>query len=214
VKVTEIFHSIEGEGVEIGRPEVFIRLTGCNLRCDWCDTKYALENGMEMSVSDIINEVSKYPCKSVSITGGEPLLQRKELLKLVKKLKESDYWIQINTNGTVFSEEIFRLADLITMDCKCPSSGMKSDLDVLGKTKDLFASKSQFKFVISDERDYQYAKDTITSFLEDTSNVVLQPEWSSRKFAKKLAELVIEDELNVRLILQQQKIVWGAKRRV
>ena len=214
MKVAEIFHSIEGEGIEIGRPEVFIRLAGCNLRCDWCDTKYALENGMEMSVSDIINEVSKYPCKSVSITGGEPLLQRKELLRLIRKLKESDYWIQINTNGTVFSAEIFKLVDLITMDCKCPSSEMKSDLDVLKKTKDLFASKSQFKFVISNEEDYQYAKDIIASFHKDMLNVVLQPEWSSRKFAKKLAELIIEDNLNVRLILQQQKLIWGVKKGV
>ena len=214
MKVAEIFHSIEGEGIEIGRPEVFIRLAGCNLRCDWCDTKYALENGMEMSVSDIIDEVSKYPCKSVSITGGEPILQRKELLKLTRKLKESDYWIQINTNGTVFSAEIFELVDLITMDCKCPSSGMKSDLDVLRKTKDLFASKSQFKFVISGEDDYRYARDIIESFLKDTLNVILQPEWSSRKFAEKLADLILKDKLNVRLILQQQKIIWGAKKGV
>jgi len=214
VKVTEIYHSIEGEGIEIGRPVVFIRFTGCNLRCDWCDTIYALENGMEMSVSDIINDISKYPCKSVSITGGEPLLQREELLRLIKELKESDYWVQINTNGTVFSDEIFKLVDLITMDCKCPSSGMKSDLDVLSKTKDLFGSKAQFKFVISDEEDYRYSRNIISSFLKDMLNVVLQPEWSSREFAKKLVNLIRKDGLKVRLILQQQKLIWGAKRTV
>lgn len=211
MKVTEIFHSIEGEGIEIGRPEVFIRLAGCNLKCDWCDTKYALENGVEMSVGEIIREVSKYPCKSVSITGGEPLLQRKELQELVRKLKESGYWIQINTNGTVFSPEVFKLVDLVTMDCKCPSSGMKSDLDVLRKTKDLFASKSQFKFVISDEEDYRYAREVIASFPKDALNVVLQPEWNSIDFAGKLVNLIIKDKLKVRLIIQQQKIIWGTR---
>ena len=118
MKVCEIFYSIEGEGIEIGRLEVFVRLSGCNLRCKWCDTKYAWEEGKEMSVDEVIKEIKKYPCKSVSITGGEPLLQREEVFELVKKLKEMGYWIQINTNGTIFDERIFRLVDLITMDCK------------------------------------------------------------------------------------------------
>ncbi|MEM1582972.1 MAG: 7-carboxy-7-deazaguanine synthase QueE, partial [Candidatus Bathyarchaeia archaeon] len=87
MKISEIFFSIEGEGIEIGRPEVFVRLSGCNLRCSWCDTKYALKNGKEMSIEEIIQEIGKYPCKNISITGGEPLLQRKELLELVKRLK-------------------------------------------------------------------------------------------------------------------------------
>lgn len=212
--VSEIFHSIEGEGIEIGRPEVFIRLTGCNLRCTWCDTKYALENGEEMSIKEILQEVSKYPCKSVSITGGEPLLQKKELLELVEQLKVLDYWIQINTNGTIFDEEIFNLVNLITMDCKCPSSEMESDLDVLDKTKELFALKTQFKFVISNEKDYEYAKKIVRFHLSDVSGIVFQPEWNSRDFAKKLVALVKRDCLNARVILQQQKIIWGPKRGV
>jgi len=213
MKISEIFYSIEGEGIEIGRPEVFIRLSGCNLRCKWCDTKYALKNGREMSIDEIVQEVNKYPCKSVSITGGEPLLQKNELLNLVKRLKDLGYWIQINTNGTIFDEEIFELVDLISMDCKCPSSRMKSDHQVLRRTKELFSSKTQFKFVISDEEDYEYAKKIVTS-LNVASNVVFQPEWNSRKFTKRLVELVKRDGLNVRIILQQQKILWGVKRGV
>jgi len=212
VKVSEIFYSIEGEGIEIGRPEIFIRLAKCNLQCNWCDTKYALENGIEMSIEEILQEVGEYPSKSVSITGGEPLLQRDELLELVRRLKDSDYWIQINTNGTIFDEEIFRLVDLISMDAKCPSSGMKSDFQVMKKTKEFFDSKTQFKFIISDKEDYEYAKKIVSSL--NASNIVFQPEWNSRKFTVKLVDLVKRDNLNVRVILQQQKVIWGTKRGV
>jgi 7-carboxy-7-deazaguanine synthase len=214
VKVSEIFHSIEGEGVEIGKPEVFVRLAGCNLRCTWCDTKYALENGKEMSINEIVREVRKYPCRSVSITGGEPLLQKKELLELVNQLKALDYWIQMNTNGTIFDEELFKLVDLISMDYKCPSSKMKSNLDVLEKTIKLFESKSQFKFIIASEEDYEYAKKIVSSFLQKASRVIFQPEWNSRKFAQKLVEFAIRDSLSTKVILQQQKILWGTRRGV
>ena len=212
MKVCEIFYSIEGEGIEIGRPEVFVRLSGCNLRCVWCDTKYAWENGKEMSVEEVIEEVKKYPCKNVSITGGEPLLQREELLELIRKLKDLGYWIQINTNGTIFDEEIFRLVDLISMDCKCPSSGMRSNLEVLKKTREKFDSKTQFKFIISDKKDYEYARKVVFSL--KASTIVFQPEWGNRKFTKDLVELIKRNGLNVRVILQQQKMIWGAKRGV
>ena len=214
MKVSEIFYSIEGEGIEIGRLEVFIRLAGCNLRCIWCDTKYAWENSKEMCVKEIVEEVSKYPCKSVSITGGEPLVQKAELLELIRQLKDLSYWIQINTNGTFFDEEIFDLVDLITMDCKCPSSGTESNLEVIRKTQDLFGSKSQFKFVISNEGDYRYAKNVVLASLKGGTSIVLQPEWDSRKFTGELVDLVKRDGLNVRVILQQQKVIWGMKRGV
>jgi Organic radical activating enzymes len=212
MKISEIFYSVEGEGIEIGRPEFFVRFTGCNLRCKWCDTKYAFENGKDMETGEIIQEVSKYPCKSVSITGGEPLLQRNGVLGLVKKLKELNYWVQINTNGTIFDEEIFRLVDLISMDHKCPSSRMNSDFKVLKRTRKLFNSKTQFKFIISDKEDYRYAKKIVSSL--DATNVVFQPEWSNRKFTKRLVELVKKDNLNAKIILQQQKMIWGVKRGV
>jgi len=214
MKMSEIFYSIEGEGIEIGRPEVFIRLAGCNLRCVWCDTKYALENGKEMGVEEVLHEVSKYPCKSVSITGGEPLLQRSELVGLIQRLKEKKYWIQLNTNGTIFDQKIFEMVDLITMDCKCPSSKMESKIDVLEKTQRLFNSKTQFKFVISNEEDYKYAKKIVGSYLPDALGIVFQPEWNSRKFTKKLVALVKRDCLNVKVILQQQKMMWGVKKGV
>ena len=212
MKISEIFYSIEGEGIQIGRSEIFIRLTGCNLRCTWCDTKYALENGKEMGIEEILREVGKHPCRSVSVTGGEPLLQKGELLELVRQLKELGYWIQINTNGTIFDEEIFGLVDLVTMDCKCPSSEMKSDLKVLRRVKEIFDSKTQFKFVVSDEEDYEYAKNVVSSL--NVSTIVFQPEWARRKFAEKLVYLVKRDGLDARVILQQQKIIWDEQREV
>jgi 7-carboxy-7-deazaguanine synthase len=214
MKISEIFYSLEGEGIEIGRPEIFVRLAKCNLKCTWCDTKYSWNDGKEMSVNETLNEIAKYPCKSVSITGGEPLLQREELLELIQRLKKLGYWIQINTNGTIYEKKIFELVDLVNMDCKCPSSGMKSDPDALKKTKDSFAPKSQFKLIISDEEDYRYAKNVVRTLLQGVPNVIFQPEWHSRKFTKKLAVLAMKDQLDVRIILQQQKIIWGAKKGV
>ena len=214
MKVSEIFYSIEGEGIEVGRPEVFIRLAGCNLRCNWCDTKYALNDGKEISIDEIIQEARRHSVKNISITGGEPLLQREELVELVEELKELNYWIQINTNGTIFDQKIFELVDLITMDYKCPSSGMKSDFQVLVRTKNSFGSKLQLKFVISNEGDYQYARDIVLNSFKDVTNIVFQPEWQSRKFAGKLVEHVKRDGLNVKVIFQQQKIIWGHKRGV
>jgi 7-carboxy-7-deazaguanine synthase len=214
VKISEIFYSIEGEGIEIGKLEVFVRLANCNLRCAWCDTKYSWNDGQEISLNEVINEIAKYPCKSVSITGGEPLLQKTELLKLIRYLKNSEYWVQINTNGTILDKKIFDLVDLISMDFKCPSSGMKSDLEIIKRVAELFGHKSQFKFVISDDEDYQYARNIVTSLLEGTPNSVFQPEWVNRSFSNELAKLIMKDNLNVRLILQQHKELWGEKRGV
>ena len=214
MKVSEIFYAIEGEGIEIGRPEVFVRLSGCNLGCEWCDTKYAFEDGKEMTINEIFDVISSYHCKNVSITGGEPLLQRDELIELVKNLKKSNYWIQLNTNGTLFDQEILEEVDLISMDCKCPSSNMESSDQTLKKTKDLFNKKTQFKFVIANTSDYAYARIKISSILQDAKNIVFQPEWHNKKFAKDLSNLIKEDKCKAKMILQQQKFIWGNKRGV
>ena len=207
MKTTEIFYSIEGEGIQIGKPQIFIRLTGCNLSCKWCDTKYAWQNGKEMSIEDIIESVKGYPCKCVSLTGGEPLCQNKEVLELVKELKALGYWVQINTNGSFFDKGVFELVDFISMDCKCPSSGMVSDKEVLRKTKELYNDKTQFKFVVSDEADYARTKE-VMSWLNPLT-VVIQPEWTSRKFTNRLVESAKKDGLCARIIVQQHKLIWG-----
>jgi 7-carboxy-7-deazaguanine synthase len=214
VRISEIFYSIEGEGIEIGKPEVFVRLANCNLQCAWCDTKYSWNDGQEMSVNEVISEIAKYSSKNVSITGGEPLLQKTELLVLIQHLKNLDYWIQINTNGTLFEKSIFDLADLISMDCKCPSSEMQSDFEVIKQVRELYSSKSQFKLVISNEEDYQHAKNIVTSLLQGAPHIVFQPQWAKRNFSRELVNFVLKDKLNVRVILQQHKEIWGARRGV
>jgi 7-carboxy-7-deazaguanine synthase len=207
VNIAEIFYSIEGEGVAIGKPEIFVRLAGCNLRCEWCDTKYALDNGRQMTVDVIIEEVMTYPCKNVSITGGEPLLQSQELLGLITKIKDKGFWVQLNTNGTILDRAIFKTVDLVSIDCKCPSSKMKSDLSVLRNVNESIGEKTQFKFVIANEEDFEYAK-SILSQLKLTT-CIFQPEWHNRKYAKKLIEEVKSQAINARIILQQHKVVWG-----
>ena len=214
MNVCEIFHSIEGEGIEVGRRQVFVRLAGCNLHCHWCDTKYSWTMGKKKTVAEVLSEIAKYTCKTVSITGGEPLLQKTELKQLIVQLKAKGYITCINTNGTLFDKEIFDNLDLITMDCKCPSSGGASDLEVLQTTQSNYGEKTQFKFVISNKKDYIYARQTIESTLKESSNLIFQPEWSNKFLTKKLSKQIIDDNLPVKLILQQHKLIWGEKREV
>jgi 7-carboxy-7-deazaguanine synthase len=165
-----------------------------------------------MTVEDVARETQKYPCRNISITGGEPLLQRDELIQLVSKLKTTGYSIRVNTNGTIFVEEIFDAVDLITMDCKCPSSGMSSNEAVLDKTKKFYDQKTQFKFVIYDEIDYKYAKNVLCRLKPEFA--VFQPNWKDKNFVKQLVELVKNDGLDARVILQQHKLIWGVRKRL
>ncbi len=212
MNISEIFYSIEGEGIQIGRPEIFVRLSGCNLKCVWCDTKYSLKIGKTLEPERILEEIKKYPCKSVSITGGEPLLQSAELLDLIKKLRALSYWISINTNGTILNESVFDLLDLISMDCKCPSSRMSSNEAVLEETKEFYDQKTQFKFVISDQIDYTYAKNILSRLKPNFA--VFQTNWKNKDFIKELIELVKIDGLSARVILQQHKLIWGVTKGV
>lgn len=210
MNIAEIFYSIEGEGIAIGKPEVFVRLAGCNLRCGWCDTKYALDDGRPMTLDEINREISTYPCKNISITGGEPLLQKQELLELINLLRRNEFWIQLNTNGTIFDGDIFQKIDLLTVDCKCPSSLMKSDLAVLKKVKKSFDKKSQIKFVIANDMDFEYAKKVAAEL--DFSTAVFQPEWQNKKYIEQIIEKVKAQSINARIIIQQHKVIWGNKK--
>jgi 7-carboxy-7-deazaguanine synthase len=212
VRISEIFYSIEGEGIQIGRLEIFVRLSNCNLNCKWCDTKYAKQDGKEMEIQDILSEIEKYPCKNISITGGEPLCQSNQLLDLLNKLKSSGYWVQINTNGTLFDQRIFELVDLVSMDCKCPSSGEESNLTIIEKTVALYDYKMQLKFVVSDKLDLDYAKQVIKRL--NPTHSVIQPEWAHRKFASTIVDSVKNDGLTPRIIIQQHKVIWGNKKGV
>jgi 7-carboxy-7-deazaguanine synthase len=218
MKVCEIFYSIEGEGLEVGKPYVFVRLAGCNLRCKWCDTKYAWNESVSvgMTVDRVIREIERYGCSNVSITGGEPLLQAVEVYNLINE--GYNWFFQINTNGTLYSEDVFDIVDLITMDCKCPSSCEKSDLNVIKKTYENYAGKAQFKFVISNAADYEYATSIILTLELQHVPIIFQPEWGSgMKWRRQLIELVKNDaqvwsnDYDVRVIPQVQKVIWGGR---
>jgi 7-carboxy-7-deazaguanine synthase len=198
MKVIEVFASIQGEGRYIGKPAVFIRLAGCNLRCVWCDTRYALFGGTDVDVNEVVELVNEQNISLVCITGGEPMLQVKEVRELVKHLKDVGYEVILETNGTIYDKWIFENVDCVSMDMKPPSSGMKSSMEILKKLKE----KDQVKVVIADDKDYEFAKE----ILKKTSvEVILQPLGGVN--LKQMAEKVVEDRVDVRVLPQLHKII-------
>ena len=206
MKINEIFYSLQGEGNWTGRPNIFIRTSGCNLRCSYCDTKYAYEDGKEMNADEILKQISKYHCKYVCITGGEPLLQD-EVLDLIDALSKKDYKICIETNGSLNIKKISKnKLLLISLDIKCPSSNMHAKNYL--KNMSLLRKHDQLKFIIKDRRDYEYAK-KILNIYKPACNVFFQPVWGTDP--RRLAEWIVADDLNVRLGLQLHKMIWGDK---
>jgi 7-carboxy-7-deazaguanine synthase len=209
MKINEIFYSIQGEGKWTGRPNIFIRTTGCNLRCSFCDTKYAYENGKEMKSNEVLKKIEKYDCQYVCLTGGEPLLQD-DIYDLIKELFTKNYLVLIETNGSLNINKLVGFKKLIiSLDIKCPSSKMDKEMDF--NNIGLLKKEDQIKFIIEDKRDYNFAKDIIIKFKPEC-DIYIQPVWGENP--KKIAEWIISDRLNVKLGLQLQKILWGLKRRV
>jgi 7-carboxy-7-deazaguanine synthase len=208
--VNEIFHSIQGESIYSGRPCTFIRLTGCNLRCSYCDTQYAYEEGEKMEIAQIMRRVAAYKCPLVEITGGEPLLQNKTP-SLISRLLEDGYMVMMETNG---SFDISRVDErcIKIVDIKCPSSN-ESEKNDLGNLKRL-NPKDQIKFVVGNREDYMYAKNIImfhcSDFIED--HILFSPAYGILSPAD-LAGWILEDNLNVRLHLQLHKIIWPNRNR-
>jgi 7-carboxy-7-deazaguanine synthase len=204
LKVNEIFYSIQGESSFSGIPFVFVRLTGCNLRCLYCDTKYAYEEGEEITVDQIVKEVKKYKCSYVEITGGEPLLQD-DTPFLVDSLIDKNFTVLVETNGT---KDISVISDkaIIIMDIKCPSSGevKKTDWENIKRLD----KKDEVKFVIAEKSDYDWAKEIIIERnLPYKLGVLLSPVKEKLDPAL-LAEWILKDKLKVRLQLQLHKYIW------
>lgn len=203
--INEIFNSIQGESLYAGLPCTFIRLTGCNLRCSYCDTRYAYEEGTSLTMTDIIDRVSGYGCPLVEITGGEPLIQNETPL-LITNLIENGYKVLLETNGTI---DISRIDErcIKIVDIKCPGSGEsgKNILDNLNRLN----VKDQVKFVITNREDYEYAKDIIKQipggFLRE--NILFSPVPGKMEFSD-LANRILEDKLMVRFHIQLHKIIW------
>ncbi|MCK4310947.1 MAG: 7-carboxy-7-deazaguanine synthase QueE, partial [Methanomicrobia archaeon] len=165
--LSEIFFSVNGEGLQIGIPMVFIRLSGCNLRCKWCDTKDSWVQNDQVTLDDIVKEVDNYDTEWVCITGGEPLLQ--DIKPLIKKLQ---YKISLETNGTIY-DDIIKEIDFVSVDIKTPSSEMKNDFKVLQKVLDN-TKDGQLKAVISDENDYLFVKNSLNE-IDLKFPLILQP---------------------------------------
>ena len=206
LKVNEIFFSIQGESSYAGRPCVFVRLTGCNLRCSYCDTRYAYEKGEELEIANIIERVTSHRCPLVEVTGGEPLIQ-KETPMLINRLLEEGYELLMETNG---SQDISRVDDRCVkiVDIKCPSSGHTGDNDL--QNLERLTSHDEVKFVIADRNDYEYARQTLNLFSTNSfrKNAVHFSPAYGRIEPKRLAEWLLKDHLDVRLHLQLHKVIW------
>lgn len=211
MRISEIFYSVQGEGIQIGLPTIFLRLFGCDLRCSWCDTMYAVE-GTEfknIELKDIKEQIYKHGCKRICITGGEPLLQEKELKVLTADLLDQGYSIVLETSGHRTPPDIFWNNNcLISMDCKCPSSKMEDRMDF--KLFEKLRNSDQLKFIIQDEIDYKYAKEVLNKY-KISANIIFQPVNNTNM--NWLYEKVLKDNLrNVRTLPQLHKILWGEAR--
>lgn len=207
--INEIFYSLQGEGILIGTPTIFIRTTGCNLRCSWCDTKYAYEEGEEMALDEIVDKVKDYPSSHICITGGEPLLQ-KDVIKLIQRLSDDGFEISLETNGSKSVEDLPCLDSLmISLDIKCPSSGMHEKMDF--SNLELLSPNDQLKFIVENEEDYIYAKNIIDRY-KPVCTIIITPVGGLE--LKNLAEWILKDGLKVRVLPQLHKFIWGEKKGV
>ncbi len=215
--VTEIFHSLQGETSLSGVRFAFIRLTGCNLRCTYCDSAYAFKGGKRMTIDEILAEIEPYNVTHVLLTGGEPLLQR-PTPELVRALKERGYQVSIETHGEVSIDQVAEHARIV-MDIKTPSSRMNRGRYVANLP--LLKREDEVKFVIASESDYFWARDLIRGGSIPTAEILLSPVVPVKNApgtfegvgTKWLAERILEDKLPVRMQLQLHKFIWGADQR-
>ena len=211
LKVNEIFYSIQGESSYAGRPCVFIRLTGCNLRCSYCDTKYAYNQGEERDIPEIMENVRQHMCHLVEVTGGEPLLQE-DTHYLLEHLLDEDFEVLLETNGSKDISRVDRRCIKI-VDIKCPSSGEVGRNDL----KNLYrlSENDELKFIIGDRRDYEYAKGILNLIRIDILKgaiINFSPSFGKME-PEELSDWIIKDKLNVRLNLQLHKYIWGPDKR-
>ena len=212
LRVTEIFHSIQGESTWAGLPCTFVRLTGCPLRCVWCDTEYSFHGGEKMGLDAIVDRVKEIGTRVVEITGGEPLIHRNAFL-LVTQLLDLGFTVLVETSGAVDVAPLDARAHKI-MDLKCPGSGEESKN--LWSNLDHLTARDELKFVIKDRLDYEWAREVVRRCGLDRRVVdgqlraiLFSPVWDNVEF-KDLAEWVLSDRLPVRFQVQLHKIIWGA----
>ena len=203
--ITEIFKSIQGESTFAGLPCVFVRLTGCNLRCHWCDTAYAFHGGKKMAPEEVRDRVHKLGGKLVEFTGGEPLLQE-EIVPLTERLLTEGHRVLVETSGERFVGELPKAVVKI-VDVKCPGSGESERFCF--RNLEAVDRKDQIKFVILDENDYRYARDFLVRYdLRNRGDEVTFSPVFGQLPPRQLAEWILRDGLEVRLGLQLHKFIW------
>ncbi len=217
LRMTEIFYSLQGEALTSGLPTVFVRLTGCPLRCVYCDTTYSFTGGERLSLEAIMADIAQYPCKRVCITGGEPLAQP-NCIALINRLLEAGYEISLETAGALSVADVPEAVSKV-MDVKTPSSG-ESDKN-LWSNLDYLTQHDQLKFVIMNRSDYEWSKQQLIDYKLDqkVGTVWFSPMFNVNdskdsavevpNLARELAEWILEDAIPVRLQLQLHKIIWA-----
>ncbi|MDA8388628.1 MAG: radical SAM protein [Nitrospiraceae bacterium] len=210
MRISEIFTSIQGETTYTGRLSTFIRLAGCNLRCSYCDTKYAYDSGVELSETEIMNEVSVVGVNLITITGGEPLLQE-EVFHLTERLLNDGHKVLIETNGSLSIKDLDPRA-VVVLDIKTPGSGMWEEMDA--SNMDFLKHGDEVKFVIVNRMDYEWARDFVKAgrLPRAGCKVLFSPAFGLLEPAG-LASWMLQDRLNVIFNLQAHKYIFGPEKR-
>ncbi|HAT7071300.1 TPA: 7-carboxy-7-deazaguanine synthase QueE [Legionella pneumophila] len=205
LRITEIFHSLQGESVTVGLPTVFVRLTGCPLRCQYCDTAYAFSGGEVVEIDDILNKVASYQCLHVCVTGGEPLAQP-GCVPLLSKLCDAGYSVSLETSGARDIASVDQRV-MIVMDLKTPDS-READKNLLSNLSFLKPT-DQIKFVLCSRNDYEWACSMLSEYqLAERVQLLFSPSWNQLN-PTVLANWIIQDKLPVRFQLQLHKILWN-----
>jgi len=209
LKVNEIFYSIQGESTYAGLPCVFVRLTYCNLRCNYCDTEYAFYEGQEMSIEQIVQQVTGYRCRLVEVTGGEPLIQP-AVYPLLKQLADNGFEVLLETGGHMDISQVDPRVKRI-VDVKCPSSGEAKKMH--WPNLKVLKADDQVKFVIGDRIDFDYAVNVVKDYkLTERCSVLFSPVFGRLKNLT-LAEWILESGLPVRMQIQLHKYIWPPEQR-
>lgn len=209
MRITEIFFSIQGESTFSGLPCVFVRTTGCNLRCTWCDTEYSFYGGVEMTLDEILARVASYECKLVELTGGEPMLQR-EIYALSARLLAGGYTVLLETGGSLDLSQLDPRVIKI-MDLKCPGSGEEDKNYWLNLA--VLQPHDQIKFVIKDRRDYEWSVAAMrTHGLAQRFQVLFSPVFNVMNY-RVLAEWMLADHVPARFQVQLHKYIWPPEMR-
>lgn len=208
LKITEIFLSIQGESSHAGRPCAFVRLTGCPMRCVWCDSEYTFTGGEHLSFDEIFLQLENFGCNLIEITGGEPLAQ-KNVFPFISELCNKGYEVLIETGGYFSTEKVDQRAKII-LDVKCPASG-ESKRNYWANLERLNHEKDEVKFVIADLNDWEFAREIIEKYdlQSRTKEILISPVFGVENL-QEIAETVSKSNLKVRLNLQLHKYIWGA----